>query len=206
MKGNLQTGDFMKAVLDKEHGLRKGDLLSHALVLETRKLKRLFIITDGGIVIQPTLEEKAAIIRNVIPLARALGIDCPLIAVLAAVEKVNPKMPETLDAEALVRMNREGALHACVIGGPFGLDNAISEEAAKLKGITDPVAGKANVLLVPNVVTGNIACKAVMYMADCAFGGIVLGASAPIVLLSRADDAETKLHSLVLGVIAAEVD
>lgn len=203
MKGKLQTADFIKAVLNKEAGFISGGLISHVFILEAKKLNRLLLITDGGIVLNPDVGQKADIIRNAIPVAIALGFKKPKVAVVSAVEKVNPKMPETVDAQALVEMNRKGILKDCIVGGPFGMDNALSKEAADLKGIKDPVAGDADIILVPDVLTGNIACKAVMYMADCSFGGLVAGAKAPVIMLSRADSVECKLNSIALGVLAS---
>jgi len=203
MKGNVPTSTFMHAALDHNEGLRAGRLLSHAAVLWSEKLKRTFIITDGGINIQPSLEEKAAILSNALPLARLLGSTRPQVAVMAAVEKVNDKMPATVDAAKLSRMAAEGAFGACDVGGPFALDNAVSEEDARKKGITHPVAGHAEIMLAPDIHSGNLMAKAIMYFAECSFGGIVVGSSAPIVFLSRADTAATRLNSLALGVLTA---
>jgi phosphate butyryltransferase len=203
MKGTVDTSAFMKAVLDKNAGLRGPGLVSHIFVTCSRRLGRLFLVTDGGITIQPTLEEKAQIIRNALPLARALGADEPKVAVLAATEKANPKMPETGDAVELVKLNREGKIAGCVVGGPFALDLCVSPEAAETKGIADPVAGRADIILVPSVVVGNCTCKGIVYFAGDEAGGYVAGAAAPVVFLSRADDARTRLNSIALGVLMA---
>jgi len=193
MKGGVDTPTFMQAVLDRECGLRNGNLLSHIAVIEA--FGRLMLITDGGIVMNPTLEEKAKIIANAVPVARGLGIEMPKVAVLAAVEKENPKMPETLDAAALSRMTLPG----CVVQGPLAVDNAVSSEAAAAKGIGGPVAGRADILLVPSVLVGNIFAKGIMYFARCRFGGAVAGTARPVMFLSRADTAETKLNTIALG-------
>ena len=195
MKGSVDTPDFMRAVLDRDKGLRSGQLISHVIVMEA--LGRLWLVTDSGIVPNPTLEEKAKIITNAIPIANALGIDMPKVAVLAAIEKVNPKMPETLDADALSKMNLPG----CVVQGPLALDNAVSEEAARTKGITGPVAGRADILLVPSVVVGNIFVKGLMYFSNCRVGGCVAGTSKPVTFSSRSDTPQTKFNTLTLGIL-----
>lgn len=192
MKGSVDTKLFMQAILDKECGLRTGHLISHIAVFEG--MGRLMMITDGGICLDPTLEDKVEIVKNAIPVARGLGIAVPKVAVLAAVEKVNPKMKETVDAEKLTAMGIEG----CEIQGPFAVDNAVSEYAAGLKGIKGPVAGKADILLVPSVLVGNIFAKGIMYFAKSQFGGIVAGTSKPVAFLSRSDDADTKMNTIAL--------
>jgi phosphate butyryltransferase len=199
MKGNIDTQAFMQAILDRDRGLRGGTLLSHIAVVEV--LSRLFLITDGGIVLNPTLEEKAQIILNAVPIANALGIETPKVAVLAAVEKENPKMPETADAAALARMNLPG----CLVQGPLAVDNAVSPEAAAAKGVSGPVAGHADILLVPSVLVGNIFAKGIMYFAACRFGGVVAGTTQPVIFLSRADKMRTKLDTMALGVLLSEI-
>jgi phosphate butyryltransferase len=191
----------MKAVLDEPRGLRGDGLMSHIFVTESRRLGRLLLVTDGGINIFPTLAEKAEIVRNALPLARALGIDEPRVAVLAAVEKVNPKMPETVDAAELAEMNRRGELSGCTVAGPYAVDNAVCPDAAEKKGITGPVAGAADVILVPSVLVGNTFCKGITYLAGEPCGGYVSGARAPVVFLSRADEPETRVNSIALGVL-----
>jgi phosphate butyryltransferase len=200
MKGSVETAVFMRAVLDRENGLRTGHLISHVLVMEARG--RLWLITDSGICLNPTLEEKAKIILNAIPVAHALGIDMPKVAVLAAIEKENPKMPETLDAAALTRMNLPG----CIVQGPLAVDNAVSPEAARVKGISGPVAGNADILLVPSCLVGNIFVKGIMYFADCRFAGCAAGTSRPVAFLSRSDSAQTKLNTIALGVLLSEIN
>ena len=200
MKGTVDTSTFMRAVLDRELGLRSGDLVSHVLVVEW--MWRLLLITDAGIVLNPTLEEKARIILNAVAIAKGLGIDTPKVAVLAAVEKENPKMPETVDAAALSRMNLPG----CLVQGPLAVDNAVSVKAAEVKGIAGPVAGNADILLVPSVLVGNIFAKGIMYFARCRFGGIVAGTTRPVMFLSRSDTHEAKLNTIALGVLLSEAD
>ena len=200
MKGSLDTPTFMRAVLDREKGLRGGNIVSHVVVLEW--MWRLLLITDAGIVLNPTLEEKARIILNAVAIAKGLGIDTPKVAVLAAVENENPKMPETLDAAALSRMNLPG----CIVQGPLAVDNAVSSKAAEAKGIAGPVAGAADILLVPSVLVGNIFAKGIMYFANCRFGGIVAGTTRPVMFLSRSDTHEAKMNTIALGVSLSEKD
>jgi phosphate butyryltransferase len=201
IKGTSSTAEFMRAVLDADRGLRADGLMSHVFVTESRALGRLLLVTDGGINICPTLEEKAQIIRNALPLARALGIDRPRVAVLAAVEKVNSKMLETVDAAELVEMNRSGALAGCEVAGPCAVDVAVSPPAAAKKGVGGEVAGRADLILVPSVLVGNTFCKGITYFAGERCGGYVSGARAPVVFLSRADDVDTRVNSMALGVL-----
>lgn len=195
MKGGIATAAFMKAIIDKENGLRAGELISHLAVIEVQE--KMLLVTDSGICLNPSLPEKVEIIKNALPVARVLEFTHSRVAVLAAVEKVNPKMPETVEAAALSEMNIPG----CVIQGPLAVDNAISPEAAKAKGIDGEVAGRANILLVPSVLAGNMFCKGIMYFSPCQFGGIVAGTTHPVCFLSRADSTETKLNTLALGVL-----
>lgn len=206
MKGNTSTAAFMKAVLDDEAGLRGEGLMSHVFVTESRRFGRLLLVTDGGINLAPSVEDKAQIIRNALPLARALGCAAPRVAVLAAVEKVNPKMPETAEAAELAEMNRRGEIAGCTVAGPYAVDNAVSKEAAAKKGLSGPVAGNADIILVPSVLVGNIFCKGIRYFAGEPCGGYVAGAAAPVVFLSRADDAATRVNSMALGVLMAGRD
>ena len=203
MKGIVDTSIILKAVLNKEIGLRTGSVLSHTVVFHVEGYDKLFFITDAAMNIDPDLNTKKQIIENAVRLARALDIDEPKVAVLCAKEKVNPKMPDTLDAKELEEMNKNGEIKNCIVGGPFALDNAISEEAAKHKGIDHPVAGKADILLVPDIEAGNIFYKSMTFFAKAQSAGLILGAKAPIVLTSRADSDVTKLNSIALGVLAA---
>lgn len=205
MKGHVHTDDFLRGVLDKEIGLRTGYLMSHVSLLEVKHLNRLIFVTDGAMNIQPGLEEKAQIILNAVQLASIFGISQPRVSVLTAIELVNPKMPSTLDAAALGKMGDRGQFSAGIVDGPFALDDAISELAARRKHISGPVAGKADILLVPNVEAGNMLSKAFVYFAKGRIAGVLMGARAPVVLTSRADSAEAKLLSIAAGVFIADV-
>jgi len=198
IKGTIDTKAFMKAILDKENGLCTGRLISHIAIFEA--MGRLLLVTDGGICIQPSLEDKVEILKNAVKIAHGLGIETPNVAVLAAIEKVNSKMPETVDAEKLSRMDIPG----CRIQGPLAVDNAISVDAAKMKGIEGPVAGQADILLVPSVLVGNIFAKGIMYFGHCAFGGIVAGTSKPAAFLSRSDSIPTRINTLALTSVLSE--
>lgn len=201
MKGKVQTPDLMKAVLNKEDGLRCSSLLSHVGVFESPNYHKLLFVTDGGLNIAPDVEKKAAIVKNTLPLVNAFGIDSPKVAGVCAIENVTPSMPATLDAALLSVMSIRGQLGNCIFEGPLALDNAVSEHAAKTKGIKSQIAGDVDILLVPNIESGNIAVKSLTYLGNAKLGGIVLGAKCPIVLVSRADSYESKLHSMALSVI-----
>ena len=203
MKGLVDTSIILKAVLNKEIGLRTGNILSHVAVFDIEGYDRLFFITDAAMNLAPGVNEKKQIIENACSVARALDIEEPKVALICAREKVNPKMPDTVDAKELEEMYKRGEIKNCIVGGPFALDNAVSEEAAKHKGIDHPVAGKADVLLVPDIEAGNIFYKSMTFFAKAESAGLVLGAKAPIVLTSRADSDVTKLNSIALGVLAA---
>jgi len=203
MKGFIKTSTLLKAVLNKEWGLRTGNLLSHLFLFEVPRLGKVIGLTDGGLNTYPGLQEKVAIVNNAVSCYHALGVDTPKVAALAAVEVVNPDMPCTLDAAALVQMNRRNQIKGCIIDGPLALDNALSVEAAKHKGIVSEVAGHAEVLLVPDIEAGNIFAKGIVYLTKNRTAGLVLGAKAPIVLTSRADSAETKLLSIASAVALA---
>lgn len=199
MKGNLSTASLLKAVLNKENGLRSGNVLSHVAVFDVPNLERPLIVTDAAMNIAPTLEVKAQIVKNAVAVAKKIGISVPRVAALAAVEVVNPAMQATIDAAALTLMNLRGQIADCIIDGPLALDNAISEMAAYHKGIKSDVAGNADILLVPNIEVGNVLYKALIYFANAKVGSIIAGAKAPIVLTSRADSAESKLLSLAIA-------
>lgn len=199
MKGNIPSNIFLKAVLNKEYGLRTGNVLSHTAFFEVPGFSQLLLITDAAMNIAPNLEQKVQIIKNTVALAKSVGIEMPKVAVIAAVEAVNPDMQATLDAAALTVMNRRGQISGCIVDGPLGLDNAISELAAEHKGIISDVAGKADILLVPTIEVGNVVYKSLIYFAKAKVGAVLAGASAPIVLTSRADSAESKLYSLALA-------
>ncbi|WP_312700597.1 phosphate butyryltransferase [Sedimentibacter sp.] len=203
MKGLIDTSIILKAVLDKEIGLRTGNVLSHAAVFSVDTYHKFFIVTDAAMSIAPDAEEKRQIIENTLTLSRALGAQIPKVAVICAKEKVNPKMPATLDAQELVQMQNDGKITGCIIEGPYALDNAISKEAAEIKGIEGEAAGDADILLMPDIEAGNILYKALTYLANAENAGIILGAKAPIVLTSRADSDKAKLNSIALSVLCS---
>ncbi len=203
MKGLLDTSIILKAVLDKEIGLRTGSILSHAAVFETDKYHKFIIVTDAAMNIAPGASEKKQIIENTLPLCSSLNIENPKVALICAKEKVSDKMQATLDAELLVNMYKAGQIKGCIVDGPFGLDNAISKEAAALKGVGGEVAGDADILLMPNIEAGNVMYKTLTYLADSKNAGIILGAKAPVILTSRADSDEAKLYSILLAVICS---
>ncbi|EJP89714.1 phosphate butyryltransferase [Bacillus cereus] len=203
MKGNIPTANILKAVLNKEWGLRKGSVLSHVAAFEVPNYDRLIFVTDAAMNIAPDVTQKAAIIQNTVEVAQAIGIDLPKVASIAAVEVVNPAMQATIDAAMLTQMNRRGQIKNCVVDGPLALDNAVSQIAAEHKGIVSDVAGKADILLVPTIEAGNVLYKSLVYFANAKVGAMIAGAKAPIVLTSRADSAETKVYSLALAVATA---
>jgi phosphate butyryltransferase len=204
-KGRIHTDDFLRAVLDKGVGIRGPRLLSHVFILEAERQGRLLFVTDGAMNIAPDYEQKAQIASNAIGLARLFGIDQPRVAGLAAVELVNPKMQATQDAAILALMSLRGQFESGVVEGPLALDLALSEEAAATKGVSNAVAGKADVLLVPDIEAGNILVKSFAYLAGGRLAGLVLGARAPVVLTSRADSADAKFFSIACAVYAANM-
>jgi phosphate butyryltransferase len=201
MKGILGTADLLKAVLNKEAGLKTNSLLSHVMIYEVPTYHKLLFLTDGGMVPYPELNDKIGIINNAIKVAHGLRIEKPKVAPICAVEVVNPSMQATLDAAALSSMNKRGQIKGCIIDGPLGLDNAISEEAAHHKGIISEVAGDADILLVPNIEAGNFLGKSLTYFAKAESAGVIVGAKCPVVLVSRADSAKSKLYSIALGAV-----
>ncbi|MFR3569427.1 MAG: phosphate butyryltransferase [Paraclostridium sordellii] len=203
MKGLVDTSIILKAVLDKEVGLRTGKVLSHVAVFDVNGYDRLFFITDAAMNLAPDLQTKKQIIENACIVAHALDIEEPKVAAICAKEKVNPKMPDTVDAKELEDMCKNGEIKGCIVGGPFALDNAVSEEAAKHKGMDNPIAGKADILLAPDIEAGNILYKSLVFFAESKNAGVIVGAKAPIILTSRADSEETKLNSIALGVLMA---
>lgn len=204
MKGLIGTGDFLRALLDKEVGLRTGSLLSHVFVVELAGWDRLLFMTDAAMNVSPTLADKAVIIGNAVTLARSLGVDPVRVAVLAAVETVEAGMPATLEAASLAKMAERGQIKGAIVDGPLALDNAVSEEAARHKGIVSPVAGRADVLVVPDIEAGNMLGKSMVYFARARIAGLVMGAAKPVVVTSRADSAESKMLSIALGVVTAK--
>ena len=197
MKGYVHTDDFLRGVLNKEYGLRTGSIMSHVYVAEVRDMDKLVFITDAAMNIAPDLQQKVAILLNAVYLANLFGVAKPNVAVLAAVELVNPAMQATVDAAALAKLADRGQyVPACTVDGPFALDNAISLAAARHKKITGPVAGQADILLVPDIEAGNIVAKSLVYFGHHRIVGLLVGASAPVVLTSRADTVESKMLSI----------
>lgn len=205
MKGNVPTATILKAVLHKEYGLRTNNVLSHVAMFEIPGYDRPVYITDAAMNIAPDLNQKVQIIENSVKVARALGVNKPKVACLAAVEAVNPSMVATLDAAALTMMNARGQIKNCVVDGPLSLDLSISAFAAKQKGMHSNVAGEADILLVPTIEVGNILYKSLVYFSSAKVGSIIAGAKAPIVLTSRADTAESKLYSLAMAVCTTSI-
>lgn len=203
MKGHISTAAILKAVLNKEYGLRTGAVLSHVAVFEVPGYDRFTIVTDAAMNIAPDLEQKAQIIKNTVKIAHSIGIELPKVAPLAAVEVINPAMQATVDAASLTMMNKRGQITGCIVDGPLALDNAVSQLAAEHKGINNEVAGRADILLVPAIEVGNVLYKSLIYFANAKVGAVIAGAKAPIVLTSRADTAESKLYSLALALCSA---
>ncbi|WP_312701385.1 bifunctional enoyl-CoA hydratase/phosphate acetyltransferase [Sedimentibacter sp.] len=199
MKGKLQTADLLKAVVNKEKGLRTGSVMSHVAILEIPAYHKLMAVTDGGMMMYPELEEKKQIVENAVGVFTAMGYECPKVAVLTAVETVNPKMPEAVDADNLKKMNQDGEIKDCIIEGPISVDLTFSKESAQIKGYESPVTGEADILLVPNITTGNILSKALIEFAGATMAGMIVGAKVPIVLTSRGATSEEKYLSLVLS-------
>ena len=203
MKGSLHTDELMAAVVASQGGLRTKRRVSHCFLMQTPAYPRPFIITDAAVNIAPTLSEKADIVRNAIDLAHAIGVAEPRVAILAAVETVNPTMPATLDAAALCKMADRGQITGGLLDGPLAFDNAVSMAAAHTKGIVSEVAGRADILVVPDLESGNMLAKQLEFMGSAASAGIVLGARVPIVLTSRADSRETRIASCAVAVLLA---
>ncbi|HEX5865724.1 MAG TPA: bifunctional enoyl-CoA hydratase/phosphate acetyltransferase [Casimicrobiaceae bacterium] len=201
MKGSLHTDELMAAVV--KSALRTGRRMSHCFIMQTPAYPRPFIITDAAINIAPTLQDKADIIRNAVDLAHAFGIARPRVAILAAVETINPNMPATLDAAALCKMADRGQITGAVLDGPLAFDNAVSAAAARTKGIVSEVAGAADILVVPDLESGNMLAKQLEYLGGAASAGIVLGARVPIVLTSRADTREARIASCAVALVVA---
>jgi phosphate butyryltransferase len=199
MKGELHTATFLKAILDKEKGLRTGNLISEITLCDKKDGDGIQLITECAMNITPTLDEKRQIIENAVDLAMKLGYEKPKVAVLSAVEVVNPAIPDTLDAAILSKMADRGQIKNAIVDGPFALDNAISLTAARQKKISGDVAGQADIILVPNLQVGNALHKALTYLAGKKVAAAVMGAGAPVVMLSRTDSTETKLLSVALA-------
>ncbi len=203
MKGSLHTDELLGAVIARETGLRTGRRLSHAFIMDVPTYHKVLVVTDAAINIAPTLEDKADIVQNAIDLAVSLGVARPKVAILAAVETINSKMPATLDAAALCKMAERGQITRGILDGPLAFDNAISREAANTKGITSQVAGDPDILLAPDLEAGNILAKNLTFLANADSAGIVLGARVPIILTSRADSVRSRIASCAVAMLAA---
>ena len=201
MKGKVTTANLIRGVLDREQGLRAGKLLSQVIAFQVPGIDRLMLMTDGALNIAPNLEQKADMCRNAIELAHAFGVKEPKVVLLAALEFVNPAMPATIDAAALVQMNRRGQIKGAFLEGPLALDTPLSKFAADRKGINSPVVEATDVFIAPNIEAANILYRAIVYFARALSGGVIVGAKVPLVLLSRAEPPETKLHSIALAKI-----
>jgi phosphotransacetylase len=203
MKGSLHTDELMGAVVSREGGLRTARRISHAFVMDVPTYHKVLIVTDGAINIAPSLEDKVDICQNAIDLAISLGVERPKVAILAAVETVNSKMPATLDAAALCKMAERGQIKGGILDGPLAFDNAISREAANIKGITSQVAGDPDILLAPDLEAGNILAKQLSFLANADSAGLVLGARVPVILTSRADSVRARIASCAIAMLVA---
>jgi phosphotransacetylase len=199
MKGQVATPALMRAVLDADGGLRTGRVICQVVLLEVHPSGRRFLLADTGICIRPTLEQKADMLRHAVAVAQALGADLPRVAALAATEVVTESMPETLDAAELQRRGAAGVFRGCQVQGPLSFDLAYAAEAGDKKRLAGSVVGAADVLLFPDLLSANLTVKAIMYTADCRFGGVLCGAACPVVFMSRADTTATRLNSLALA-------
>lgn len=204
MKGKLQTADLLRAVVNKEKGLRTGNVMSHVAILEIPAYHKLIAVTDGGMMMYPNADEKKQIIENAVDVFLSMGYECPKVAILAAVETVNPKMPEAVDADILKKMNKDGEIKNCIVEGPISVDLTFNKESAKIKGYESPITGEADILITPNITTGNIMSKALIEFANGTMAGMVVGAKVPIVLTSRGATSEEKYLSLVLSASAVK--
>jgi phosphotransacetylase len=203
MKGSLHTDELLSAVVARETGLRTGRRISHVFIMDVPTYHKVLVITDAAINIAPALEDKVDICQNAIDLAVSLGVAAPKVAILAAVETVNSKMPSTIDAAALCKMSERGQITNGVLDGPLAFDNAISKDAARTKGIRSEVAGDPDILLAPDLEAGNILAKQLTFLANADSAGLVLGARVPIILTSRADSVRSRIASCGVAMIAA---
>jgi phosphotransacetylase len=199
VKGQIATPDLMAAVLDRETGLRTGRVICQVVLMEIPRDRRKFLLADTGICVAPSLDERIDIMQSAIELARALWVERPRVALLAATETLNPAMPEAAESAEISRRGRNGEFGDCLIEGPLSFDLAYASAAAARKKIEGNVAGAADVMIFPNLLSANLTVKAIMYTADCRFGGVLRGTTAPVVFMSRADDAQTRLNSLSLA-------
>lgn len=204
MKGLVATKVFIRAILKQEFGMRSGRPLSHVAVIESPDQTRLMLMTDSGINIRPNFNRKISIIQNALLVADALGFVEPKVAVVAAVEKVDlPAMPATLDADLLRRLGEAGKFGRCIVDGPMSMDNVLDSHTAEIKGRTSPVTGNADIIVVPDIETGNAMYKTIRYLGHREIAGVVVGAAAPVVVTSRSDSSITKLYSIALGAVVA---
>jgi phosphate butyryltransferase len=206
MKGKINTAALIRAVLDKDAGLRTGRLLSQVIVFQVPGFSRLMIMTDAAINIAPRLEEKSEICRNAIEVARALGIENPNLAALCALKFVNPEMPATVDAAGLTLMNRRGQLRGAYVEGPVALDVPLSKFAADRKAIISPLVENTSIFVAPDIEAANILYRAILYFAKGESGGVVMGARVPLILLSRAETPETKIRSIAIGILVVSAE
>lgn len=199
MKGLVSTGPLLKAVLDKENGLKKSKVLSHIALFESPHYHKLLAVTDAAMNVAPDLNEKIAMLQNAVELFHKLGIAKPKVAVVGAVETVNPKMEATVHAALMTIMNQRGQIKGCIVEGPLAIDNAVSKEAAKLKKLSGEVAGDADIILTPDINAGNILYKSLNFLGGAVSAAVIMGASVPVVLTSRADSEKSKLMSIALA-------
>lgn len=204
MKGKIQTADLLRAVVNKENGLRTGKVMSHIVIHEIPTYHKLLAVTDGGMMMYPNLDEKKQILENAVSTFLALGYENPKVAVLAAVETVNPKMQESVDADMLKKLNIKGEIKNCIVEGPISYDLTMSKESASIKGFVSPVTGEADIIVVPNITVGNILGKSLVYSAGAKMAGFIVGAKVPIVLTSRGSTSEEKYLSLALSASAVK--
>ena len=204
MKGKIQTADLLRAVVNKENGLRTGKVMSHIVIHEIPTYHKLLAVTDGGMMMYPSLDEKKQILENAVSTFLTLGYENPKVAVLAAVETVNPKMQESVDADMLKKMNIKGEIINCIVEGPISYDLTMSKESASIKGFVSPVTGEADIIVVPNITVGNILGKSLVYSAGAKMAGFIVGAKVPIVLTSRGSTSEEKYLSLALSASAVK--
>jgi phosphate butyryltransferase len=206
LKGKIKTATLLKAVLNKEWGLRTGKIISDVFVFEDKRGKnpKLVLMSDGGVNLNPDVKALVSIIENAVEVAHKLGIEIPKVALLAAVETINPDMEETIKAGMISKMNERKQITGCIIDGPLALDNAISEFAAEKKGIISPVAGRADILIVPDIAAGNIFGKALTYYANYQVGHTLVGAKAPVIIPSRADKSDVKLNCIAVSILCSK--
>ncbi len=201
LKGSVSTSHFLKPVLNDEYGLKNSSLLSHIVILDIPVLDRLLAITDGGMCIAPTTFEKISILRNGVNFMHSLGIEEPRVGILSATEVVNPNIENTIDAAIIEKAAKRNEIPLCIVDGPLAFDLMVSEYACKVKGISGPVCANADLILVPDITTGNGIAKALIHLGGASAAGAILGTTRPVVMLSRADSQEIKLNSIALGVV-----